>query len=214
MSRCLYAGRQRVRAGRAGTGDAAPALLQHAGLDKTSSSPARATTRGVGPASLDAPAGRIRGERGGCCRTSLTAVAHVVEHVPVLASEVAELLDPQPGDTVVDCTFGAGGHAAVLEPQLRGARPLHRHRPRPRGRAAFKRFAAGAASDTRFIHGNFALVLRNLAATGLRGRRDRARPGHLVDADRPARARLQLCQPTRRWTCAWTRPPSSRPPRS
>ena len=46
--------------------------------------------------------------------------SHSVEHVPVLASEVAELLDLQPGDTVVDGTFGAGGHASVLEPQLRG----------------------------------------------------------------------------------------------
>ena len=26
-----------------------------------------------------------------------------------------------PGDTVVDCTFGAGGHAAMLEPALRGS---------------------------------------------------------------------------------------------
>ncbi len=32
-------------------------------------------------------------------------------HVPVLASELVDLLDPQPGDTVIDCTFGGGGHA-------------------------------------------------------------------------------------------------------
>ena len=44
-----------------------------------------------------------------------------VEHVPVMAPEAAELLEPRPGDTVVDCTFGAGGHAAVLEPYLRGS---------------------------------------------------------------------------------------------
>ena len=43
-----------------------------------------------------------------------------MEHVPVMAAEVADLLEPRPGDTVVDCTFGAGGHAAVLEPYLRG----------------------------------------------------------------------------------------------
>ena len=39
------------------------------------------------------------------------------------------LLDVQPGDTVVDATFGAGGHAGVLAADL-GARPVHRHRPR------------------------------------------------------------------------------------
>ena len=94
--------------------------------------------------------------------------SHSVEHVPVLASEVAELLDLQPGDTVVDGTFGAGGHAAVLEPQLRGHGCYIAIDRDPEAKRHFKRFAAGALADTRFIHGNFALVLRNLAATGLR----------------------------------------------
>ena len=37
------------------------------------------------------------------------------EHVPVLADEVRELLDVQPGDTVVDATFG---RAATRPPLL------------------------------------------------------------------------------------------------
>jgi len=37
-------------------------------------------------------------------------------HVPVLLDEVIEALDPQPGDLVVDATFGAGGYTrAILE---------------------------------------------------------------------------------------------------
>ena len=36
------------------------------------------------------------------------------DHVPVLAAEVRESLAVQPGQTVVDATFGAGGHAALL----------------------------------------------------------------------------------------------------
>jgi 16S rRNA (cytosine1402-N4)-methyltransferase len=91
-----------------------------------------------------------------------------MDHIPVLASEVAELLDLQPGDTVVDGTFGAGGHAALLEPQLRGHGCYIAIDRDPEAERHFKRFAAGASADTRFIHGNFALVLRNLAATGLR----------------------------------------------
>jgi 16S rRNA (cytosine1402-N4)-methyltransferase len=91
-----------------------------------------------------------------------------VEHVPVLASEVAELLDLQPGDTVVDGTFGAGGHAALLEPLLRGHGCYIGIDRDPAAERHFKRFAAGATADTRFIHGNFALVLRNLAAAGMR----------------------------------------------
>jgi 16S rRNA (cytosine1402-N4)-methyltransferase len=35
-------------------------------------------------------------------------------HVPVLMHQVLEALDPQPGQTVVDCTLGLGGHAGEL----------------------------------------------------------------------------------------------------
>jgi CBS domain-containing protein len=38
----------------------------------------------------------------------------------VLAEEVRELLAVQPGDVVVDATFGAGGHAALLADDLHG----------------------------------------------------------------------------------------------
>ena len=37
-------------------------------------------------------------------------------HIPVLLQQVLEVLDPKPGQTVVDCTLGLGGHsAAILE---------------------------------------------------------------------------------------------------
>ena len=89
-------------------------------------------------------------------------------HVPVLAPEVAELLDLQPGDTVVDCTFGAGGHAALLESQLDGHGSYIAIDRDPDARVHFDHFAAAAGVETRFMHGNFALVLRNLVATGMR----------------------------------------------
>jgi 16S rRNA (cytosine1402-N4)-methyltransferase len=38
----------------------------------------------------------------------------LVAHIPVLSSEVLAGLDPQPGQTVVDATAGAGGHTALL----------------------------------------------------------------------------------------------------
>jgi 16S rRNA (cytosine1402-N4)-methyltransferase len=92
----------------------------------------------------------------------------VMDHVPVLASEVAELLDLQPGDTVIDGTFGAGGHAAELEPRLgEGGCYIAIDRD-PEAADHFRRFAAHATAETRLIHGNFALVMRNLVAGGLR----------------------------------------------
>src|SRR5215207_9023246 len=38
----------------------------------------------------------------------------VPRHVPVLPAEVLHWLDPQPGQTVVDCTAGAGGHSRLI----------------------------------------------------------------------------------------------------
>ena len=35
-------------------------------------------------------------------------------HIPVLLKQVLEVLDPKPGQTVVDCTLGLGGHAAAI----------------------------------------------------------------------------------------------------
>src|SRR5207249_2229914 len=42
------------------------------------------------------------------------------DHVPVLADEVLATLAPRPGETIVDCTFGAGGHSTLLAARLRG----------------------------------------------------------------------------------------------
>jgi len=39
-------------------------------------------------------------------------------HVPVLAGELIELLDPAPGEIAVDCTIGAAGHARLVAERL------------------------------------------------------------------------------------------------
>jgi len=46
-------------------------------------------------------------------------------HVPIMVAEVLEALDPHPGDVIVDCTIGYGGHArAILERIQPGGRLL------------------------------------------------------------------------------------------
>ncbi len=41
-------------------------------------------------------------------------------HIPVLAAEVIEWLDPQPGKIIVDGTLGGGGHSRLLAERLAG----------------------------------------------------------------------------------------------
>ena len=92
---------------------------------------------------------------------------NATDHVPVLADEVRRLLDVQPGDTVVDATFGAGGHAALLAADLAASRPVHRDRPRPVGALVLRALPRGARVQARFLRGEFATVLGQLAANGV-----------------------------------------------
>ena len=90
------------------------------------------------------------------------------DHVPVLAAEVRELLAVRPGETVVDATFGAGGHARLLAEDLAGSGKLVAIDRDPGARAYFDRFKAQAGVDVRFLRGDFALVLAQLAANDVK----------------------------------------------
>jgi 16S rRNA (cytosine1402-N4)-methyltransferase len=90
------------------------------------------------------------------------------DHVPVLAEEVRELLAVGPGETVVDATFGAGGHSRLLAADLDGDGKLIAIDRDPTARNYFDRFKATAGSiQPRFLRGEFSLVLGQLAANGI-----------------------------------------------
>ncbi len=93
---------------------------------------------------------------------------NAADHVPVLAAEVRELLAVQPGETVVDATFGAGGHARLLAEDLGGQGKLVAIDRDPTAKSYFDRFKAGAGVDVRFLRGDFSLVLTQLAANDVR----------------------------------------------
>jgi 16S rRNA (cytosine1402-N4)-methyltransferase len=90
------------------------------------------------------------------------------DHVPVLADEVRRLLDLQPGETVIDATFGAGGHAALLAADLQGQGKYVAVDRDPSVRPYFESFRRGAGVSTRFLRGDFADVFERLADNGLR----------------------------------------------
>src|SRR3954463_14000221 len=88
-------------------------------------------------------------------------------HVPVLAGELIELTAPAPGENVVDCTFGAGGHARLVADRIGAGGELVCIDPDPAAEARYDDFAAEAACETRFIRGDYAEALAELAAEGL-----------------------------------------------
>ena len=90
------------------------------------------------------------------------------DHVPVLAEEVRRLLAVRPNETVVDATFGAGGHAAILAEGLRGNGKLIAVDRDPSVRPYFERFRRRAGVQARLLRGDFSVVLRQLADNGVR----------------------------------------------
>ena len=93
---------------------------------------------------------------------------NATDHIPVLAEEVRERLAVQPGETVVDATFGGGGHASLLVADLRGRGKLIAIDRDPTARTYFEQFERGAGVQARLLRGDFGVVLPQLAANGVR----------------------------------------------
>jgi 16S rRNA (cytosine1402-N4)-methyltransferase len=89
------------------------------------------------------------------------------DHIPVLAEEVRELLAIEPGQTVVDATFGAGGHAAVLAHDLKGDGRFIAIDRDPTVRPYFEGFKRHAGVPSRFLRGEASVVLDQLADNGV-----------------------------------------------
>jgi len=90
------------------------------------------------------------------------------DHVPVLADEVRESLAVQPGDTVIDATFGAGGHSALLAADLHGRGKLIAIDRDPTVRTYFERLERGSGVQARLLRGDFGVVLPQLADNDVR----------------------------------------------
>ena len=89
-------------------------------------------------------------------------------HVPVLAGELIDLAAPGPGDTVVDCTFGGGGHARLVAGRIGPEGTLVCMDRDPAAEERFEEFALEVDCATRFLRMDFADGLALLAEEGLR----------------------------------------------
>ncbi len=89
-------------------------------------------------------------------------------HVPVLAGELIELLDPSEGQTAIDCTFGGGGHARLVGERLGATGTLVCVDRDPAAEERYEELAADVPCETRFVRMDFASALELLAGEGLR----------------------------------------------
>jgi 16S rRNA (cytosine1402-N4)-methyltransferase len=90
------------------------------------------------------------------------------DHEPVLAPEAVELLAPQPGETFLDTTFGAGGHARLIGERLGAQGELIAVDRDPSAKSRWRAFSQSAPCRTRFLQADFVAALEGLRAEGVR----------------------------------------------
>jgi 16S rRNA (cytosine1402-N4)-methyltransferase len=86
----------------------------------------------------------------------------------VLATELLDLLDVQPGQTIIDCTFGDGGHARLVAERLGVSGTLIAIDRDPLAEQRFEQLAAEITCSVRFIRAGYAEALDLLAEEGIR----------------------------------------------
>ncbi len=90
------------------------------------------------------------------------------EHQPVLAEELIDLLEPRPGETFVDCTFGGGGHARLIAERLGAEGELIAVDRDPASEERWRRFSSEVPCRARFLRADFVAALEGLRGEGVR----------------------------------------------
>jgi 16S rRNA (cytosine1402-N4)-methyltransferase len=90
------------------------------------------------------------------------------EHLPVLVPELVAVCDPQPGELVIDCTFGAGGHARAVADRIGPTGTLVCVDRDPVAEEHFAELADHAPCEVCFVRADFADALEGMEAAGRR----------------------------------------------
>ncbi|NLY53838.1 MAG: 16S rRNA (cytosine(1402)-N(4))-methyltransferase RsmH [Firmicutes bacterium] len=85
-------------------------------------------------------------------------------HEPVLLQETLDLLEPLPGETVVDCTLGAGGHTMAMWQRMQGKGRLIAIDQDP---AAIANAKATLPTEIVLVHDNFRNLKSILLSLGV-----------------------------------------------
>jgi len=87
-------------------------------------------------------------------------------HVPVLLEDVLRVLDPRPGQVIVDCTLGLGGHSRAILERLGPTGKLIAIDFDPMNIALARQRLQGIGSNFELFHNNFAALPTILAQVG------------------------------------------------
>ena len=87
-------------------------------------------------------------------------------HIPVLAGELIDLLDPRDGEVAVDCTVGGGGHARLIAERIGPEGTLIGIDRDPVAEERFAELADEVSCQTRFIRADFITGLERLIEEG------------------------------------------------
>lgn len=90
------------------------------------------------------------------------------DHEPVLLDELVEVLDLEPGQTVLDCTFGAGGHARAVAEVIGPDGELICVDRDPSTHDRWVDFSEQSPCQTRYLQANFVSALEGLRGEGVR----------------------------------------------
>jgi 16S rRNA (cytosine1402-N4)-methyltransferase len=86
-----------------------------------------------------------------------------IGHEPVLAAETVDVLAPLPGQTMIDCTLGRGGHCALLAPLLGPTGLIVGIDADPNNLEFARARLEGSPCPIRYFHANFAEIDEVLA---------------------------------------------------
>jgi 16S rRNA (cytosine1402-N4)-methyltransferase len=89
-------------------------------------------------------------------------------HIPVLLEETLRVLSPEPGDVVVDCTLGLGGHALAIAERIKPGGRIVGFDLDPRNLERATQLLRDAGADLTPVHANFVLAPQRLLQLTLR----------------------------------------------
>jgi 16S rRNA (cytosine1402-N4)-methyltransferase len=98
----------------------------------------------------------------------LATLMYMPTHVPVLASELIDMVDPRPGETAIDCTFGAGGHARLVGERLGAGGTLIGIDRDPATQEHFDELEGELECELRLVRSEFASALAELRDEAVR----------------------------------------------